>query len=227
MLPKGVAQLANLSTFPVLPDEPADRWRTRRIWIAGALGAMLPASQWILDFWPLGGNGSLEGAARAFFDFSRLLVLLPLAGFVVVLLIAAGIALWRRHVRRMASSILAIAAIPFCLLLVDKLPLFDPWLWYAMVNSGRFKALAESLSPADEPKYAVIEERDVSVGLAGLNPNHFVMLVYDESDNVGLDPSDRPRDWRSRTIGPAPIPIPPIPKGRRLYGHFFRVDDFE
>jgi hypothetical protein len=39
---------------------------------------------------------------------------MPLAG----LLIAAEIALWRRHFPRVASSIFAIAAIPICILVV-------------------------------------------------------------------------------------------------------------
>src|SRR5271155_4311687 len=76
------------------------------------------------------------------------------------------------------------------------------------------------------PKYAVVEIRDVSTGLAGLSPNHFIALVYDESDAVSLEPSERPSIWRSRSMWPAFGSIP-IPRGWRLYGHFFRVDDFE
>src|ERR1700710_259879 len=112
----------NLSTDPVSQYQPTDGWGTRRIWIAGAVGAMCAGSQWILDFWPLGAGGSLGLAVRALFDLSRVLFLLPLAGFVVGLLIAAGIALWRRHFRRVASSILAIAAIPVSVVVVAKVP---------------------------------------------------------------------------------------------------------
>jgi hypothetical protein len=137
-------------------------------WIAGAFGAMLAGSQWILDFWPLGAGGSLGHAVRALFDLSRVLFLLLLAGFVVGLLIAAGIALWRRHFRRVASSIFAVAAIPVCFVVVAKVPLFDPWLWYAMANSTRFEALAASGPPSSGPKYAVVEGRDVSTGWLAL-----------------------------------------------------------
>lgn len=215
------------NTEPVVRRQPVDRWGTRRIWVAGALGAMLAGSQWILDFWSLGSGGSLGQAVRALFDLSRLLFLLPLAGFVAGLLIAAAIALWRRHVRRMASSIFAIAAMPVCFAVVAKVPLFDPWLWYALANRTRFEVLAARGPPSNEPKYAVIEGRDVSTGFAGIDPNHFVFLIYDESDAVGLEPSERPDIWRTRTISSEHDPTPPIPRGRRLYGHFFRVDDFE
>ena len=216
----------NLSTHPVSQYQPTDGWATRRIWIAGAFGAMLAGSNWILDFWPLGAGGSLGSALRSVLDLSRLLLLLPLAGFVAGLLIAAGIALWRRCFRRMASSLFAIAAMPVCFVVVAKVPLFDPWLWYTMANSTRFEALAANSSPSNGPKYAVIEIRDVSIGFAGIDPNHFVLLIYDESDAVGLDPSERPGIWGTRSINPEGG-NKPIPRGRRLYGHFFRVDEFD
>ncbi len=154
-----------------------------------------------------------------------MLLLFPLAGFAIGLLIAAGISLWRRQFRRVASSVFAVAAIPVCFAVVAKVPLFDPWLWYAIANRSRFEALAASGQPSNVPKYAVVEIRDVSTGIAGLNPNHFVALIYDESDAVGLEPSERPDIWRTRSIWPA-FPSIPIPRGKRLYGHVFRVDEF-
>jgi hypothetical protein len=83
---------------------------------------------------------------------------------------------------------------------VAKVPLFDPWLWYAMANSSRFEAVAASSPPLRGPKYAVVEGRDVSTGIAGLNPNHSVLLIYDESDAIGLEPSERPAIWLTRNI---------------------------
>ena len=216
----------NLSTDLVSRHQLADGWGTRRIWIAGAVGAILAGSDWILDFWPLGAGGSLEHAVRAIFDLSRVLFLLPLAGFVVGLLIAAGIALWRRHFRGVASNIFAIAAIPVCFVVVAKVQLFDPWLWYTTANRTCFKGLAAGGPPSSGPKCTVVESRDVSTGFAGLDPNHFIALIYDESDAVGLEPSERPGIWRTRSMCPAFGSVP-IPRGRRLYGHFFRVDDFE
>jgi hypothetical protein len=218
--------MINPSKALVSGRQTADGWRTRRIWFAAAFGAVLADSYWILDFWPLGAGGSFEHTIRALFDLSRVLFLLPLAAFVVGLLIAAGIAFWRRHIRRVASNIFAIAAIPVCFMVVSKMPLFDPWLWYAMTNTTRFEALAASGPSSKEPKYAVIEIRDVSTGLAGVNPAHFIALIYDESDAVGLEPSERPSIWLTRSIWPG-VGSRPIPRGRRLYGHFFRVDDFE
>lgn len=124
----------------------------------------------------------------------------------------------------------AIAAIPFCFLSVASVPLFDPWLWYAIANRARFEALAGSGPGSDGSEYALIEIRDVSTGLAGASPNHFVALIYDESNAVGRDPSERAGISRTRTLWPSEksaFGLAPIPRGRRLFGHFFRVDDFE
>ena len=201
---------------------PSDGWRTRRIWIAGVFGAMLAGSSQILDFWPLGAIGSFRLALRELLELSQVFFLLPLAGFVAGLLIVAGIALWRRQSRRVASSIFAIMAIPVCFVIVARVPLFDPWLWYAIANGNRFETLATSDPPPNGPKYAKIEVRDVSTGFAGINPNHFIALIYDESDAVGLEPSERPSIWQTRTeFGSS------FPRGKRLYGHFFRVDIFD
>ena len=112
------------STDPTL--QLVDSWGTTRIWVAGIFGVAFAGSQMILDFWPIGFGGSLGVTLRAFFDLSRLPFLLLLAGFIVVLLIAAGIALWRRHFRRVMSSILAVVAIPICVAVVAWVPLFDP-----------------------------------------------------------------------------------------------------
>ena len=216
----------NLSTDPVSRYQPADGWGVYRIWVASTFGAMLAGSHLILDFLPLSASSSPGHALRAFFDLGELIFLLPLAGFIVGLLIAAVIALWRRHFRRGVSSILAIAAIPVCIMVVAKIPLFDPWLWYAIANKTRFEALATSDAPSNGLKYAVVEIRDVSTGLAGVGPNHFIALVYDESDAVGLEPSKRPNIWQTRGMWPT-FGSTPIPRGRRLYGHFFRVDEFQ
>jgi hypothetical protein len=218
------------SAEPVSRNLPADRWGTRRIWIAGACSAVLAFSPRMIHFlplgasgliWPHGSFGSLQGALRPLFE-ALVLIVLPLAFFVVGLLIAAGVALWRRHFRQMASSFLAIAVIPICYVVVAKAPFLDPWLWYVIANHSRFEALAASNSPPSGPKFAVIEDRDVSAGLV-INGNHFIDLVYDESDAIGLEPSQRPSIWQTRKMFGAV----PYPKGKRLYGHFFRVDEFE
>jgi len=219
-----------LSADTATLHQPSDRWGSRRIWMICACSAVYAVSLQMINFlplgasgllWPHGSFGSLQGALRPLFEISALIAL-PLAFFVVgYLLISAGIALWRRHFRQMTSSLLAIAVIPICYVLVAKAPFFDPWLWYVIANHTRFEALAASNSPSSGPKFAVIETRDVSVGLAG-SGNHFIDLVYDESDAVGLEQSERPSIWLSRTIYGAVFP-----RGERLYGHFFRVDEFE
>lgn len=117
-------------------------------------------------------------------------------------------------------------AIPICLTVVVRVSLFDPWFWYALAKRTRFEALAARDSPSRGSEYAVVAGADVSTGLAGLTPSHFIVLIYDESDAVGLDPSERPSIWRTRTLDPERDPVPPIPRGTRLFGHFFRVDKF-
>jgi hypothetical protein len=104
--------MSDIARDPACRNDPPTGWGIQRIWIAGALGAMLAGSQQILDFWPLGAGGSLGHDVRALFDLSRVLFVLLLVCFVVGLLIAAGIALWRGHLQGMASSIFAVAAIP-------------------------------------------------------------------------------------------------------------------
>ena len=213
--------MINPRTATVSRYQRPDGWRARRIWIAGAAGAMLAGSRWILEFWPLGAGGSVGQAIRAFVDLGQVFFVLPLAGFVVGLLIAAGIALWRLQLRRVASSIFAIMAIPVGFVAVAKVPIFDPWLWYTIANQTRFEGLAARDPASDGPKYAVVEIRDVSTGFAGIDPNHFVALIYDESDAVGLEPSERPDVWRTRRLWPA-FETKPIPRGRRLYRSFFQ-----
>ena len=134
-----------------------------------------------------------------------MLIGVALVFFAVGLSISAGITLWHRHFRRMASSLLAIAVIPICYVVIWNAPFFDPWLWYVIANHTRFEALAASNSPSSGPKFAVIDSRDVSSGLV-INGNHFIDLVYDESDAIGLEPSERPSIWQTRTVFGAPFP---------------------
>jgi hypothetical protein len=205
----------NPNTDVATRHRPSDGWAMARIWIAGTVGAMLAGCSRILDFWSLGGTG------RGFFELTQAMLFLGLAGFILGLLIAGGISLWRLDLPRIASSIIAIIIIPVCFLIVAKVPLFDPWLWYAIHNSSRFEAVARRHPSPNGPKYAEIEVRDVSTGFAGIDPNHFVALVYDESDAIGLKASERSGIWQTRTeLGL------PLPKGRRLWGHLFRVDIF-
>jgi hypothetical protein len=106
--------------------------------------------------------------------------------------------------------------------IIAKAPFFDPWLWYVIANHTHFEAMAASNPPSSGPKFAVIESREVSAGLV-INGNHFVALVYDESDTVGLEPSERPGIWRTRAMFGGMS----FPRGKRLYDHFFSVDEFE
>jgi hypothetical protein len=176
----------------------------------------------LLQFWPLSPLGTLAGSMRTLLDLAGLLFMMPLLVFVLYLLVACIVALWRRHIRHAVSSLLAIAAIPLCAMVVIAVPLFDPWLWYAVLDGAHLKERFTSDQSSDQPKFAIIEIRDVSTGIVG-SGNHFVALVYDESDAVELPPDKRPAIWRDRSLWPA-VGFTPIPRGQRLYGHFFKVD---
>ncbi|MCW6509232.1 hypothetical protein [Lichenifustis flavocetrariae] len=206
---------------PVARPRPADGWRMRRIWIGAACGAWFAAARWILDFWPLGAG--VPQALRVVVDLSRLVLILPLAGFVLTLLIGMSIALWRRYFRRAASSLLALAALPVCYVIIARSSVLDPWLWYTIANKSQLETVATT-APATAPRYAVLKAEDVSSGFAGIDPNHFVLLVYDDSDDIGRAPGDRPAIWQNRTVPGLDLPLP---KGRHLIGYFFRADCYD
>lgn len=208
--------VSNSGTGSVAHRQRSDRWDALRIWLAGAFGVLLAANGRLLDFLQAGGGFA------GLLNFTEIL-LVPVLFLLIVLglLVEAGVTLWWRQYRRAASSILAIMAIPVCAVVIARAPLFDPWLWYAVANKGRFEALAIHDPPPNGPKYAKTEVWDLSSGLA-VNGNHFAALVYDESDAVALQPSERPIIWQTRTEFGLPLP-----KGTRLCGHLFKVDWFE
>lgn len=206
----------NLGTSAVATRQRSDRWDTLRIWLAGTFGALIAAGDRLLDFLEAG-----SGFAGLLNFTEILLVPVLFLGIVLGLFVEAGVVLWRRQYRRAASSILAIVAIPVCVVVIARAPLFDPWKWYAVANKSRFETLAVHDPPPGGPKYAKTKVWDVSSGLV-VNGNHFVTLVFDESDEVGLDPAERPSIWQTRTEFGLPLP-----KGARLYGHLFKVDWFE
>ena len=82
-----------------------------------------------------------------------------------------------------------------------------------MANNTRFEKLAAGGPPSTG---LVVEYRDVSVGFVS-NYSHFVYLVYDESNAVGLEPSQRPSTWKVRTIIPEIIDSPVL-EGRAIMG---------
>jgi hypothetical protein len=197
-----------------------DRWTIHRIWVVSGLGIWMAGAGCALDFWPLGGPAQ---TLRTIVDLSRLILVILGIGILVGLLIAASVSCLRRRFRRAASNIIAILTAFLGFMIVKNVALFDPWLWYVLVNKAHFESIVANDASINRD-YAVLVETDVSTGLAGIDPNHFVFLVFDGTDDISLDPSDRPAIWQSRYISGFTAPLP---KGRRLYGHFFRVDYFD
>ena len=173
---------------------PADTWRVRRMAIGGVLGFVCATAIRALDFWPVQRASDL----RAFLGLLGVPLLLIVT--LIALLVAALVSLYRSQFRRMASSFVAIALVPLCFLTVVRAPIFDPWLWYVILNKSRLDAAAGAYTQT------IIEERDVSIGLVGLNPGHSIELIYSESNIDG------------QTTGNSST--------THLYGNFYRRDEF-
>ncbi|AVA20387.1 MULTISPECIES: hypothetical protein [unclassified Rhizobium] len=173
--------------------------------IAGLLGAACGVCIRAFDFWSLGWADALRGLLDLFG-----VPLLFLAAVVTLFVwsISALIALCHRRFRGMASSVIAVVIVPVSVVTIGGAPLFDPWLWYVIFNKSSLEpAAAANGNPQNSPKFTIVEERDVSTGIAGVTSNHFITLIYSESD---------PGSW-----------APPDADVRHIYGNFYRRDEFE
>ena len=187
---------------------PRDAWHVRRMVAACLLGTACAVYIRIFDFWPLGGGG-LAGELRGLLDFpGSLLLFLPTYFMVFIWFVSAIVALFRRHIRLMASNVIATALAFGCLATVITVPIFDPWFWYVVINKPRLEALvAANQATGTSPRSAIIDEWDVSTGFAGVSPNHFIALIYDENDGADIEVSDAIR--------------------KHLYSHFYRRDTYQ
>lgn len=179
---------------------PADTWLVRRMAIGGMLGFACAAVARVFDFWPIELAGHLRGILGI---LGHPLLLLATLIAMLAWLAGALFALYRRQFRRMASSFVAIFVVPLCFFTVLKSPLFDPWLWYVIINKSRLDA-AIAARAYDQ---AAFKEIDVSTGLAGVTPNHFIELIYSESNIDG-------KQTANSSI-------------THLYGNFYRRDEFD
>ncbi|MBB2699542.1 UNVERIFIED_ORG: hypothetical protein GGD59_005892 [Rhizobium esperanzae] len=193
--------------------EHIDIWNVRRMVIAAFLGIAYAAYDRALDFWPLGFASGLRGL----FDLlGGLLLALLIVGILLVWFVSAIAAQYDRRFRGMASSFIAIIIVPVCFGTIVTVPLFDPWLWYAILNKSSFEAAAAtSGSSQNSPKFAIIEARDVSTGIAGVGLNHFVALIYSEGDPHKHVHSDSDEEKLASN-----------PVLTHLYGNFYRRDEY-
>ena len=165
------------------------------VWLAIGLTAIFVVQMTVLEFFPM-PKGGLGFGLRLALNFAVPFVGFFVIGFAIWLAVAAMLASIKRRFRRAASLIIAIIAIPLAALVLGRLFIFDPYYWYVVANKDRFTAEAKAASKATSPAFAVLESRDVSFGLA-TNPPTFISIIYDESDEIGLDPSARSPEWRT------------------------------
>ncbi len=179
-----------------------DAWSVRRILIAGLLGTIYVAYFRAFDFWPLGFADEI----RWRLDLTGPLIALVVSVILLVWLIKAFIALYRRSFRTAASVFIAILIAPAWSAMLFATPLSDPWLWYVVLDRSRFDELAADKVPLDNRHYVEIENWDVTTGIVGSSENHFVSLIYSVSDPKELVSSN--------------------PELSHLYGNFYRRDEF-
>lgn len=180
--------------------QPADTWRVRRMAFGVVLGFVCAAAIRVFDFWPV----ELASDLRAFLDLlGTPLLLLATLTVMLAWLVAALLSLYRRQFRLMASGFASIVVVPMCFLTVLRAPIFDPWLWYTILNESRFNAVAAERSYTQTP----VEERDVSTGIVGLNFNHFIEIIYSKSN---IDGQKTANSFITH-----------------LYGNFYRRDEFD
>ena len=178
-----------------------------------------------LEFLPsMPPQAGIAFGMRLALDLALPFVFLCLCGFAIWLVAGAVLALIKRRVRRGLSLIFAIIAIPLLFVVQARLNMFDPYYWYVLANETRFETKAKSISGVGAAVFAVVETRDVSIGMV-TTPPRYASIVYDESDEIGLDPADRSADWRVRSearLEPATAGYSePWVSVEHLVGHFF------
>jgi hypothetical protein len=179
-----------------------DAWLVRRIAIGGVLGFVCAAAIRVVF------DGPVPASFPIFLSLLGLVLLL--VGTVITLLaylITALISLYRRLFRRMVSGIVAIVLFALCLLTVATAPIFDPWLWYVILNESRLEAEAATKAKAQLSTHpTIIEERDASCCIA-VNTNHFIELIYSDTNLGGME-------TKNSFI-------------THIYGNFYKRDEFD
>ena len=171
-----------------------DAYAFHLVWLAIGLTTIFNVQMMALKFFPCQKGRGIWPAPILGFGGSA--CVLGLLGFAIWLAVAAMLAAIKRRFRRAASLIIAIIATPLAGLVLGRLFIFDPYYWYVVANKDRFTAEAKAASKAGSPAFAVLETRDVSIGMVTTPPT-FVSIIYDESDGIGFDPSARSQEWRN------------------------------
>jgi hypothetical protein len=182
---------------PISADSPLatpvrPRRTTHYLWIAAApIFALLGPAAFIL-FWTFAANNSLG-------DFGLLFL------WVVLSIVALGIAIWSGIVRRWGRAVAA-SMLPLSLALaILNLTAF----WSFVMGAGEYihfrlereSYLAEIAAlPSDKGPRTVVFVLSED-GWAGINNNHLV--VYDETDEVALPEQQRSASWKEKVADTA------------------------
>ena len=199
-----------------------DTYAFHLVWLAIGLTTIFVVQMTVLEFFPM-PKGGLGFGLRLALDLAVPFVGIFVTGFAIWLAVAAVLASIKRRFRRAASHVIAIIAIPLAALILGRLFIFDPYYWYVVAHKDRFIAEAKAASKSGSPSFAVLETRDVSFGLA-TNPPTFISIIYDESDEIGLDPLARSQEWRTvhqEQIDLAASFVEDWQFVKHLTGHFF------
>lgn len=167
-------------------------------------------------------------AARNILNLFTPLIGLTVLSFIVIMLVSVIVALFKRQLRRSLSRACATIAPPLLFVAQGHLATCDPYFWYVLANETQLEAQAAKVSTEQSPIFAIVESRDVSVGLA-INPPTFTSIVYDASDVIcTLDQEHLARFWQHRDpssgISSRPWPMPNEISARHLLGHFYLVE---
>jgi len=166
------------------------------------------------------------GGFRSIVDLGRVPVGLALFLFILVELTRALAPLFRLQWRRMASLVLASFAVPALTLALTGPLVFDVDYWRVRWEAQKLEAQIRAKAATDAVVFDQVYARDVAGGFVTA-PLTFKRIVYDSSDEIGLEGTAHSADWKGRN---ARFFIceghqGEVPRGRHVFGHFYEIYD--
>ena len=189
---------------------------------AAALALVLAASQAFVDFVPIGDRqfGGIRNIVGEF-ELGIFFIGAPLGAliFVGTALVLPLVGRWRTLLSWLLAPVIFLSAL-VVLVCLSTFWLLDPYYWFVLTQQDRLLAAANASA---RPGIMIVDVRDVSSGIAGLNPSSVVVIVYDPSDSLA-DPANDPR-WLAQNNGILHGGLEPESIGgvHRIHGHFYIV----
>lgn len=193
--------------------------------------SVILASVWVtvtdaLIFFPLRFNDPPYSIFRG----SLVVAMILLALFAVLLLciyiISCLVCLFRRRFLAVVSFVAAIIVIPAVGLAEERLQIFDLYFWQVLLNGGHLTRLAHDGNRQGGPVCKTLYQRYVSLGVLAIEPQSFVRLTFDDSDELARPAADRSVAWRERCADIIPTAVNGYSVEIRvshLLGHFYLV----